>query len=152
MAMRCFGRARGLAAGSARALALICFRAVDLAVLLATVLLATVLRAGDFFCAAVRAAARDVGFFLAIPCLHNAGRTRLSDAPLVEVSSCRAQRQLSSCACFAPTPSYRHGGGGARAASCYAHGPSFCLMVSVVAPSEPRASSSRGFTRCSNTH
>src|SRR5260370_24526741 len=64
MAMRCFGRARGFAAGSPRALAsrsflrslaLICFRAVDLA---------AVLRAGDFFCAAVRAAARGVGFFV----------------------------------------------------------------------------------------
>jgi hypothetical protein len=41
------------------------FRAVDLA----PVLLATLLRAGDFFCAAVRVAARDVGFFLAIDVL-----------------------------------------------------------------------------------
>ena len=82
MAMRYFGRAR-LAAGCARALvlrslALICFRDVDLA----AVLLATLLRAGDFFCAAVRTAARDVGFCLAIPCLPDSGRARLSEAPL----------------------------------------------------------------------
>jgi hypothetical protein len=54
-----------LAAGIARALvlralALIVFRDVDLA---------AVLREGDFFCAAVRAAARDVGFCLAIDVL-----------------------------------------------------------------------------------
>jgi hypothetical protein len=36
------------------------FRAVDLP---------AVLRGGDFFCAAVRTAARDVGFFLAIDVL-----------------------------------------------------------------------------------
>src|SRR5712664_507038 len=59
MAMRCFGRGRGLAAGSARALSFL--RAVDLA----AVLLA-VLRAADFFNAAVFAAVRDFGFFLAI--------------------------------------------------------------------------------------
>jgi hypothetical protein len=41
------------------------FRAVDLA----AVLLATLLRAGDFFRAAVRLAARDVGFCLAIDVL-----------------------------------------------------------------------------------
>ena len=73
MAMRCFGRARGLAAGSPRALvlrsvlrslALICFRAVDLA----AVLLA-LLRAADFFNAAVFAAVRDFGFCLAIDVL-----------------------------------------------------------------------------------
>src|SRR5450759_1060418 len=96
MAMRCFGRAR-LAVGNARALvlrtlalrfvalrsvalrsaalrsaALIVFRAVDLA---------AGFRAGDFFCAAVRLAARDVGFCLAIRCLPEIRRTRLSDAP-----------------------------------------------------------------------
>src|SRR6478609_10278977 len=64
MAMRCFGRAR-FAAGTPRALvlrslALMIFRAVDLL---------AVLRGGDFFCAAVRAAARDVGFCLAIDVL-----------------------------------------------------------------------------------
>jgi len=32
-----------------------------------------ILRAGDFFCAAERAAARDVGFCLAIPCLPEFG-------------------------------------------------------------------------------
>jgi hypothetical protein len=68
MAMRCFGRAR-LAEGCPRALvlrslALMVFRALDLA----AVLLAMLLR-GDFFCAAVRAAARYVGFCLAIDVL-----------------------------------------------------------------------------------
>jgi hypothetical protein len=38
------------------------FRAVDLA----AVLLTTVLRVDDFFCAALRPAGRDAGFFLAI--------------------------------------------------------------------------------------
>src|ERR1700681_4834166 len=61
MAMRCFGRAR-LAGAGARPLALSFFRAVGLA----AVLLATVLRGGDFFCAAMRPAAREVGFCLAI--------------------------------------------------------------------------------------
>src|SRR6476660_4789417 len=64
MAMRCSGRAR-FAAGTPRAfvlrsLALMVFRAVDLP---------AVLRGGDFFSAAVRTAARDVGFFLAIDLL-----------------------------------------------------------------------------------
>src|SRR6185295_3718259 len=56
MATRCFGR-RGFAAGIARAFAFSGLRDVDFA---------AGLRAGDFFCAAVRAAARDVGFCLAI--------------------------------------------------------------------------------------
>src|SRR5260370_23525804 len=60
MAMRCLGRAR-FAAGPARALvlrslALMIFRAVDLL---------AVLRGGDFFCAAERAAARGDGFSFA---------------------------------------------------------------------------------------
>src|SRR5258706_16471775 len=59
MAMRCFGRAR-FAVGTPRALVLSLFRAVDLA---------GVLRGGDFFCAAVRTAARDVGFCLAFDVL-----------------------------------------------------------------------------------
>src|ERR1700736_160201 len=71
MAMRCFGRTR-FATGAPRALVsrpldLTDFRVVDLAtVLRGGVLRAEILRAGDFFCAAVRAAARDVGFCLAI--------------------------------------------------------------------------------------
>src|SRR4030088_2326626 len=88
MAMRCFGRTR-LTVGCARALvlrslALIAFRAVDLA---------AVLRAGDFFCAAVRAAARDVGFCLAIRCLPDLRRARLPEAPFEEVSRSSAARQ-----------------------------------------------------------
>ena len=54
-----------LAASAARPLALSFFRAVDLA----AVLPAARLRAGDFFCAAVRAAVRDFGFCLAIDVL-----------------------------------------------------------------------------------
>ena len=54
MATRCFGR-RGFATG----IALSGLRDVDLA---------TIFGAGDFFCAAVRAAARDVGFCLAMMC------------------------------------------------------------------------------------
>src|SRR3982074_3010459 len=69
MAIRCLARARlgvgsaralGLRSLAVRALSLMVFRAVDLA---------AVLRAGDFFCAAVRLAARDVGFCLAIDVL-----------------------------------------------------------------------------------
>ena len=56
---------RGQRARALRPSALMVFRDVDLA----AVLLAALLRAGDFFCAAVRAAARDVGFFLAIDVL-----------------------------------------------------------------------------------
>jgi hypothetical protein len=52
------GRTFAFATGDAR-LALIGLRALDLAAL----------RAGDFLCAAVRAAARDVGFFQAIDVL-----------------------------------------------------------------------------------
>jgi hypothetical protein len=73
--MRCFGRAR-LDEAELSAFALffgwIVFRAVDLV---------AVLRAGDLFCAAVRAAARDFGFCLAIPCLPYSGRDRLAEAP-----------------------------------------------------------------------
>src|ERR1700675_5116704 len=58
MAMRCFGRAR-LAGAGARPLDLSFLRAVGLA----AVLPAALLRAGDFFCWALRLAARDVGFF-----------------------------------------------------------------------------------------
>src|SRR3954471_20345813 len=66
--MRCFARLC-LGGAEARALALRSFgfvacRAMDLL---------AILRAGDFFCAAVRAAARDVGFCLAIPCLPDPG-------------------------------------------------------------------------------
>jgi hypothetical protein len=57
MAIRCFGRGR-FAAGTPRLI--LVFRAVDLA---------AVLRAGVFFCAVVRLAARDVGFCLAIGAL-----------------------------------------------------------------------------------
>jgi len=46
-------------------LALIDFRAADLA----AVFPAAALRAGDFFCAAVRAAVRDVGFCVALDVL-----------------------------------------------------------------------------------
>ena len=45
-------------------------------------MLAAVLRAGDFFRAAVLVAARDVGFCLAIRCLPDLRRARLSEAPL----------------------------------------------------------------------
>src|ERR1700688_3614077 len=58
MAMRCFGRARF--AGTARALVLRSFALIDLR----AVDLAAALRAGDFFWAAVLAAARAVGFFV----------------------------------------------------------------------------------------
>src|ERR1700704_2323510 len=70
MAMRCFGRAR--LAGTSRPLALSFFRAVDLAAVLWALL-----RAGDFFCAADFAAARALGFLLAIDALpfSNYGRT-----------------------------------------------------------------------------
>jgi hypothetical protein len=57
--MRCLGRGFGFATADAR-LALIGFRAE---------VFALVLRAGDFFSAAVFAAARDFGFFLAIDVL-----------------------------------------------------------------------------------
>jgi hypothetical protein len=59
MATRCFGR-RGFVIGVARAYDFSGLRDVDLA---------AGLRAGDFFCAAVRAAALDAGFCLAISCL-----------------------------------------------------------------------------------
>src|ERR1700722_6762596 len=72
MAMRCFGRAR-LAAGTVRAFDFNFLRAEDLAAVLVAVLPAlllaifpAVLRTGDFFCAAPRLAAREVGFFLAM--------------------------------------------------------------------------------------
>jgi hypothetical protein len=45
-------------------------------------LLAIRLRAGDFFCAALRAAARAFGFCLAISCLPFSRRSRLPEAPL----------------------------------------------------------------------
>src|ERR1700738_1467015 len=83
MAMRCFGRAR-FATGAPRALALIAFRAVDLAVCL---------RGGDFFCAAALAAAREVGFCLAIDvlpfawCGGNVSTDRASEDGLSAASS-----------------------------------------------------------------
>jgi hypothetical protein len=60
-----------LAAGTVRALAFSFLRAEDLAAVLLAGLLAgfTILRAGDFFCAALRLAAGMVGFFLAIDVL-----------------------------------------------------------------------------------
>jgi hypothetical protein len=64
MAMRCLGRAR-LAGAGPRALDLSFFRAVDLA----AAFLSVVLRDGDFFNAAVLAAVREFGFFLAIAAL-----------------------------------------------------------------------------------
>src|ERR1700737_426119 len=84
MAMRCFGRAR-LAGACARpfalrSLALIVFRAVDL-----VADLAAALRAGDFFCAAVRLAARDVGFCLAIDVLPFRYEERLARIALRRV-------------------------------------------------------------------
>jgi len=60
--------------------------------------LLAILRAGDFFCAAERAAARDVGFCLAIPCLPDSGRTRLPEAPLEQVSRSSATRQTNFAA------------------------------------------------------
>src|ERR1700689_3634086 len=72
--MRCFGRARLTGAG-ARPLLASFFRADGLAAVLAA-LRAPAFRAGDFFCAAVRLAARAgffvsffAGFFLAIDVL-----------------------------------------------------------------------------------
>jgi hypothetical protein len=62
-----------LGALALRGLGLIAFRALDVP---------AVLRVGDFFCAAVRAAARDLGFCLAIGCLPDSRRTRLPEAPL----------------------------------------------------------------------
>lgn len=59
MAMRCLGHAR-LGVGTPR-LALMVFRAMDLAAVLPGFF-----RAGDFFIAAVFAAARAVGFLLAM--------------------------------------------------------------------------------------
>src|ERR1700677_3614323 len=69
--MRCFGRAR-LTAGTMRPFAFSFFRAEDLAAVLLAGLLAVLLmflRADDFFCAALRLAARAVGFCLAIDVL-----------------------------------------------------------------------------------
>src|SRR5436190_19452753 len=86
--MRCFG-AR-LTGPEASALALrffgsMVFRAVDLV---------AVLRAGDFFCAAMRAAARDFGLCLAIPCLPYSGRApRCGKRRARHVSRSSATRQ-----------------------------------------------------------
>jgi hypothetical protein len=55
-------------------LALSFFRAAGFA----AVLLAAAFRAGDFFCAAVRLAARDLGFCLAIECSLSVYRERLA--------------------------------------------------------------------------
>ena len=73
--MRCFGaRLTGaeVSAYALRCFGSMVFRAVDLV---------AVLRAGDFFCVAMRAAARDFGFCLAIPCLPSSVRNRLPEAP-----------------------------------------------------------------------
>src|SRR5215212_5252442 len=91
--MRCFARAC-LGGAEARALA---FRSLGLVVCRAVDVLA-ILRAGDFFCAAERAAARDVGFCLAIPCLPDSGRTRLPEAPPEQVSRSSAMRQTNFAA------------------------------------------------------
>src|SRR5256886_4953024 len=64
MAMRCFGRER-LVGATTRPLLLIFFRAVGLAFVLALVS-AAALRAGDFFSAAVLAAAREPDVLLAV--------------------------------------------------------------------------------------
>ena len=61
----CRKPARGRAIFALRPWALIAFRDADFAAVLRVALL----RGGDFFCAAVRAAARDVGFCLAIDVL-----------------------------------------------------------------------------------
>src|SRR5277367_6003618 len=108
MAMRCFGRAR-LAAGTARALvlrslALTVFRAVDLA---------AILRAGDFFCAAVWAAACEVGFFvgffLAIDVLPLRLWEDVSTIALRRVGKAKRAHRDTSTVCVG------RGGHGARA-------------------------------------
>src|ERR1700733_12486568 len=76
MAIRCFGRLR-LAVGTTRAFDFSFFRAEDLAAVL-TAVLVVALRAGDFFRAVVRLAAREVGFFLAIGVLPFRYRERLA--------------------------------------------------------------------------
>src|ERR1700753_2619280 len=77
--MRCFGRARFTGTG-ARPLLASFLRADGLAAVLAA-LRATDLRAGDFFCAVLRLAARAVffvGFFSAIDVLPFPGSERLA--------------------------------------------------------------------------
>jgi hypothetical protein len=77
MAIRCLGRA--FLGGTTtrdfvlRCFALMVFRALDLAAFL---------RAGDFFCATLRAADRDLGFCLAILHASLIPRTRLREAPI----------------------------------------------------------------------